>query len=281
MDAFLMTGQVAVVTGGGSGIGRASARALGAAGAHVVACGRSSLTVEQTAASIRAAGGSAQAVVLDVTDVRAVAECFPELAASHGHVDVLINSAGMADQAMSTEQSQENWDRVLATNLSGTFFCAQAFARLESQGPRSIVNVSSLASTKGVNGQAAYSASKGGVDALTRSLAVEWGDRGIRMNAIAPGPIPTEGAFSRLLPRPELEQFARERNPLRRFGTTEELANLAAFLVSDGSGYINGEVVVMDGGEQLQGAGEFSALGRLLTEDDWKSMKPRKAPKGE
>jgi NAD(P)-dependent dehydrogenase (short-subunit alcohol dehydrogenase family) len=105
---------------------------------------------------------------------------------------------------------------------------------------------------------------------------VEWGDRGIRMNAIAPGPIPTEGAFSRLLPRPELEKFARERNPLRRFGTIEELANLAAFLVSDGSSYINGEVVVMDGGEQLQGAGEFSALGRLLTEADWKSLKPRK-----
>jgi NAD(P)-dependent dehydrogenase (short-subunit alcohol dehydrogenase family) len=106
---------------------------------------------------------------------------------------------------------------------------------------------------------------------------VEWGNRGIRMNAIAPGPIPTEGAFSRLLPRPELEQVARDRNPLRRFGTTEELANLAAFLVSEGSGYINGEVVVMDGGEQLQGAGEFSVLGRLLTEDDWKSMKPRKS----
>jgi len=100
------------------------------------------------------------------------------------------------------------------------------------------------------------------------------------MNAIAPGPIPTEGAFSRLLPRPELEQFARDRNPLRRFGTVEELANLAAFLVSDGSSYINGEVVVMDGGEQLQGAGAFSALGRLLTENDWKSMKPRKPPKG-
>jgi NAD(P)-dependent dehydrogenase (short-subunit alcohol dehydrogenase family) len=120
---------------------------------------------------------------------------------------------------------------------------------------------------------------KAGVVALTRSLAVEWGDRGIRMNAIAPGPIPTEGAFSRLLPRPELEQFARERNPLRRFGTVEELANLAAFLVSDGSSYMNGDVIVMDGGEQLQGAGEFSALGRLLGEDDWKSLKPRKPPK--
>jgi NAD(P)-dependent dehydrogenase (short-subunit alcohol dehydrogenase family) len=97
------------------------------------------------------------------------------------------------------------------------------------------------------------------------------------MNAIAPGPIPTQGAFSRVLPRPELESHALHRNPQHRFGTVEELANLAAFLVSDGSGYINGEVIRMDGGEFLQGAGEFSNLGRLLTEEDWKAIKPKKS----
>jgi NAD(P)-dependent dehydrogenase (short-subunit alcohol dehydrogenase family) len=117
---------------------------------------------------------------------------------------------------------------------------------------------------------------KAGVEALTRSLAVEWGNRGIRMNAIAPGPIPTEGAFSRVLPRPDLEQAALQRNPLHRFGTVEELANLAAFLVSDRSAYINGEVIRMDGGELLQGAGEFSALGRLLTDEDWDALRPKK-----
>jgi NAD(P)-dependent dehydrogenase (short-subunit alcohol dehydrogenase family) len=120
---------------------------------------------------------------------------------------------------------------------------------------------------------------KAGVQALTRSLAVEWGNRGIRMNAIAPGPVPTEGAFSRLLPRPELEQSAKDRNPLGRFGTTEEFANLAAFLISDGAGFINGEVVTMDGGEWLQGAGEFTALGRQLTNDEWERMKPGKPGK--
>ena len=118
--------------------------------------------------------------------------------------------------------------------------------------------------------------SKAGVEALTRSLAVEWGNRGIRMNAIAPGTIPTHGAFSRVLPRPELEQLALDRNPLHRFGTVEELANLAAFLVSDGSCYINGEVIRMDGGEFLQGAGEFSNLGRALSDKDWESIKPSK-----
>ena len=118
--------------------------------------------------------------------------------------------------------------------------------------------------------------SKAGVEALTRSLAVEWGNRGIRMNAIAPGPIPTQGAFSRVLPHPAMEKIALDRNPLHRFGTVEELANVAAFLVSDGSGYINGEVIRMDGGEFLQGAGEFSNLGRILKEEDWQAIKPRK-----
>ncbi len=117
---------------------------------------------------------------------------------------------------------------------------------------------------------------KAGVQALTQSLAVEWGNRGIRMNAISPGPIPTEGAFSRLLPRPELAEAAKKRNPLGRFGTTEEFANLAAFMISDGASYMNGEVVTMDGGEWLQGAGEFTAMGRELTEQEWEMMKPKK-----
>jgi NAD(P)-dependent dehydrogenase (short-subunit alcohol dehydrogenase family) len=118
--------------------------------------------------------------------------------------------------------------------------------------------------------------SKAGVQALTRSLAVEWGPRGIRLNAIAPGPIPTEGAFSRLLPKKELEQLAVNRIPMQRFGTPEEIANLAAFLVSDGAAYINGEVVTMDGGEWLQGAGEFNYLGQMMSDADWAMFKPQK-----
>jgi NAD(P)-dependent dehydrogenase (short-subunit alcohol dehydrogenase family) len=118
---------------------------------------------------------------------------------------------------------------------------------------------------------------KAGVAAMTRSLAVEWGNRGIRMNGIAPGPIPTEGAFSRLLPRPDLEALAKTRIPVGRFGTLEEFSNLAAFLVSDYSGYINGEIIAMDGGEWLQGAGEFTAMGRMLSDDEWRAMRPRKS----
>src|SRR5258708_16883503 len=117
--------------------------------------------------------------------------------------------------------------------------------------------------------------SKAGVLAMTRSLAVEWGRKGIRFNALAPGPVPTEGAFSRLMPA-KMEEASKKRNPLGRFRTHEELANLAAFLVSDYSRYINGELVAMHGGECLQGAGEFNHLGQMLTEEQWQMMKPRK-----
>lgn len=145
----------------------------------------------------------------------------------------------------------------------------------------SVVNIVATYSSSGSgSGYVVPSAvSKAGVQALTRSLAVEWGPKGIRMNAIAPGPIPTEGAFSRLLPKKELEKLATMRVPMRRFGTPEEIANLAAFLVSDGAAYINGEVVTMDGGEWLQGAGEFNYLGQMMSDADWEMFKPKKSAK--
>jgi NAD(P)-dependent dehydrogenase (short-subunit alcohol dehydrogenase family) len=117
---------------------------------------------------------------------------------------------------------------------------------------------------------------KAGVLAMTRSLAVEWGKKGIRFNSIAPGAIPTEGAFSRLLPMKEMESFAAKKNPIGRFGTHEELANLAAFLVSDFSGYVNGEHITMDGGALLQGAGSFNYIGDMLTPEMWEAIKPKK-----
>jgi NAD(P)-dependent dehydrogenase (short-subunit alcohol dehydrogenase family) len=158
--------------------------------------------------------------------------------------------------------------------LHATMACGRRW--LKASRPATVLSISATYAPVGSAYVVPSAVSKAGVEALTRSLAVEWGNRGIRMNAIAPGPIPTQGAFSRVLPRPELEALALDRNPMHRFGTTEELANLAAFLVSDGSSYINGEVIRMDGGEFLQGAGEFSNLGRALTDADWESLKPRK-----
>jgi NAD(P)-dependent dehydrogenase (short-subunit alcohol dehydrogenase family) len=196
-------------------------------------------------------------------------------------LDVLMNNAAGNFLARTEELSLGAFQSVIGIVLLGTLHTTMACGRRwlaagrKGEGEKVVLNVTTTYTTTGSAYVVPSAVAKAGVQALTRSLAVEWGDRGIRMNAIAPGPIPTEGAFSRLLPRPELAEDAKKRNPLGRFGTTEEFANLAAFLISDGSGYINGEVVTMDGGEWLQGAGEFTALGRQLTNKEWEMMKPK------
>jgi NAD(P)-dependent dehydrogenase (short-subunit alcohol dehydrogenase family) len=195
-----------------------------------------------------------------------------------GALDILVNNAAGNFIARTEELSPRAWESVINIVLMGTLHCTMACGRrwLAAKHPGTVLSISATYAPVGSAYVVPSAVSKAGVEALMRSLAVEWGNRGIRMNAIAPGPIPTQGAFSRVLPRAELETVALDRNPLHRFGTIEELANLAAFLVSDGSGYVNGEVIRMDGGEFLQGAGEFSALGRVLTDKDWESLKPRK-----
>ena len=193
-----------------------------------------------------------------------------------GPLDVLVNNAAGNFLARTEELSLRAFEAVIGIVLLGTINVTTACGRrwLAAAHQATVLNITTTYTRTGSAYVVPSAVSKAGVEALTRSLAVEWGPRGIRMNAIAPGPVPTEGAFSRLLPRPDLEKLALARNPLGRFGTVEEFANLAAFLVSDACPYINGEVVVMDGGEWLQGAGEFSALGRSLTEQEWQAMKP-------
>jgi NAD(P)-dependent dehydrogenase (short-subunit alcohol dehydrogenase family) len=201
---------------------------------------------------------------------------------SEAPLDILVNNAAGNFIARTEDLSPGAWNSVINIVLIGTLNCTMACGRrwLKSGHPGTVLSISATYAPVGSAYVVPSAVSKAGVEALTRSLAVEWGNRGIRMNAIAPGPIPTQGAFSRVLPHPGLETLALDRNPLHRFGTVEELANLAAFLVSDGSGYINGEVIRMDGGEFLQGAGEFSNLGRVLKEEDWQAIKPKKsAPK--
>jgi NAD(P)-dependent dehydrogenase (short-subunit alcohol dehydrogenase family) len=192
-------------------------------------------------------------------------------------LDILMNNAAGNFLARTEDLSLGAFQSVIGIVLMGTLHATMSCGRrwLAEKRKAVVLNVTTTYTTTGSAYVVPSAVSKAGVHALTRSLAVEWGDRGIRMNAIAPGPIPTEGAFSRLLPRPELAEAAKKRIPLARFGTTEEFANLAAFLVSDGSSYINGEIVTMDGGEWLQGAGEFTALGRDLTNEEWEMMKPK------
>ncbi|MFZ0997033.1 MAG: SDR family oxidoreductase [Candidatus Sulfotelmatobacter sp.] len=274
----LLRNKRILITGGGNGLGKAMARRFLQLGATVYICGRREEVLEETATELSiATKGPIHALPCDVRNLDAV-EAMIDSIWKAGPLDVLINNAAGNFIARTEELSPRAFESVIGIVLLGTLHATMACGRrwLKAAHPATVLSISATYAPVGSAYVVPSAISKAGVEALTRSLAVEWGNRGIRMNAIAPGPIPTQGAFSRLMPRSELEALALDRNPMHRFGTTDELANLAAFLISDGSAYINGEVIRMDGGEFLQGAGEFSNLGRALTDKDWESLKPRK-----
>jgi NAD(P)-dependent dehydrogenase (short-subunit alcohol dehydrogenase family) len=273
----LLKAKRVLITGGGTGLGKGMAERFLDLGATVYICGRREEVLAATTQELQAStGGKIHSHPCDVRDAAAV-EKMIEFIWAEGPLDVLMNNAAGNFLARTEELSLGAFQSVIGIVLMGTLHATMACGRrwLAAGHSAVVLNITTTYTTTGSAFVVPSAVAKAGVHALTRSLAVEWGDRGIRMNAIAPGPIKTEGAFSRLLPRPELEVAAKKRNPLGRFGTMEEFANLATFLISDGAGYINGDVVTMDGGEWLQGAGEFTALGRELTEDEWAMMKPK------
>lgn len=274
----LLHNKRVLITGGGTGLGKGMAQRFLELGAEVYICGRREEVLKGTAAELSAATkGKIHTLPCDVRKLEEV-EAMIGFIWETLPLDILVNNAAGNFIARTEELSPRAFESVIGIVLMGTLHCTMACGRrwLKSGHRGTVLNISATYAPVGSAYVVPSAISKAAVEALTRSLAVEWGDRGIRMNAIAPGPIPTQGAFSRVLPRPDLEKLALDHNPLRRFGTVEELANLAAFLVSDQSGYINGEVIRMDGGEFLQGAGEFTALGRLLSDKDWEALKPRK-----
>jgi NAD(P)-dependent dehydrogenase (short-subunit alcohol dehydrogenase family) len=266
-----------LITGGGTGLGKGMAARFLELGAAVYICGRREEVLQQTAKEL-SAKGTIHALPCNVRTLEEV-DAMIDYIWEAGPLDILVNNAAGNFIARSEELSPRAWESVIGIVLMGTLHCTMACGRrwLAGKNHGTVLSISATYAPVGSAYVVPSAVSKAGVEALTRSLAVEWGDRGIRMNAIAPGPIPTQGAFSRVLPKPGLETLALDRNPLHRFGTVDELADLAAFLVSDGSGYINGEVIRMDGGEFLQGAGEFSSLGRVLKEEDWQALKPKKS----
>jgi len=274
----LLKSKRILITGGGTGLGKGMAARFLELGATVHICGRREEVLEQTAAEL-SAKGTIHAIPCDVRSLDAV-EAMVDSIWKEAPLDILVNNAAGNFIARTEELSPRAFESVINIVLMGTLHCTMACGRrwLKAAHSGVVLCISATYAPVGSAYVVPSAISKAGVEALTRSLAVEWGNRGIRMNAIAPGPIPTQGAFSRVLPHPGLESVALDRNPLHRFGTVEELANLAAFLVSEGSGYINGEVIRMDGGELLQGAGEFSNLGRILKEEDWQAIKPKKRP---
>jgi NAD(P)-dependent dehydrogenase (short-subunit alcohol dehydrogenase family) len=272
----LLKAKRILITGGGTGLGKGMAQRFLELGAEVYICGRREEVLKQTENEL-SAKGPIHSLRCDVRKAEEV-EAMIDYIWDAKPLDILVNNAAGNFIARSEELSPRAWESVIGIVLMGTLHCTMACGRrwLKAAHPGTVLSISATYAPVGSAYVVPSAVSKAGVEALTRSLAVEWGDRGIRMNAIAPGPIPTQGAFSRVLPRPEFETMALDRNPQHRFGTVEELANLAAFLVSDGSGYINGEVIRLDGGEFLQGAGEFSNLGRALKEEDWQAIRPRK-----
>ena len=273
----LLQSKRILITGGGTGLGKGMAARFLELGATVYICGRREEVIKATAGELKGKG-PIQAIACDVRNLEAVGQMVDTIW-KDGPLDILVNNAAGNFISRTEELSPNAWLSVINIVLMGTLNCTMTCGRrwLTAKQKGTVLSISATYAPVGSAYVVPSAVSKAGVEALMRSLAVEWGDRGIRMNAIAPGPIPTQGAFSRVLPKPELEKVALDRHPMHRFGTVEELADLAAFLVSDGSGYINGEVIRMDGGEFLQGAGEFSALGRMLKEEDWQALKPTKS----
>jgi NAD(P)-dependent dehydrogenase (short-subunit alcohol dehydrogenase family) len=276
----LLKNKRILITGGGTGLGRAMAERFLQLGAVVYICGRRSDVLEQTCKELaNSTGGEIHFRVCDVRDREAVEQTVDSIW-KEGALNVLVNNAAGNFIARTEELSPRAWEAVLGIVLNGTIHMTMACGKrwLSAKQPATVLNVSTTyaAAESGSAFVVPSAVAKAGVHALTTSLAVEWGPRGIRMNEIAPGPIRTEGAFSRLLPRQDIEQQALERNPMRRFGTTTEFANLAAFIVSDGCTYINGENIIMDGGAWLRGASGFGHLDELLTDADWQSLRPKK-----
>ncbi|HEX2456001.1 MAG TPA: glucose 1-dehydrogenase [Vicinamibacterales bacterium] len=252
---FDLTSRTAVVVGGSTGIGRALALGLADAGADVVTTARREALVEEVAREIEARGRRTLRVASDVGDVASLEAVRETVLREFGKIDILVVAAGVTRRAPTLDLDEAEWDRIIDTNLTGTFHACRVFGRtMVAAGYGRIINIASLASFVGLLDVAAYTASKSGVAGFTRALAVEWAPSGVTVNAIAPGVFRTD--LNRALLDSPRGQELLMRTPMKRFGLVEELVGAAVYLASDASSFVTGQLLVVDGGFLASGVNQ-------------------------
>jgi NAD(P)-dependent dehydrogenase (short-subunit alcohol dehydrogenase family) len=251
-----LNGKTAVVIGGTSGIGRAIAHGLADAGANVVASSRRAEEVEKTAVEIEEKGRKTLRITSDVSDKSTLQNLVDECVKEFGRVDILVNSAGVTKRTPTLDLLEDEWNWIMETNLTGTLRACQVFGKhMVENGYGRIINIASLSTFVALYEVAAYAASKAAVASLTKSLAIEWSQHGVNVNAIAPGVFKT-ALNTQLLESTERGKEFLTRTPMKRFGKVEELAGAAVFLASDAASFVNGEVLVVDGGFLASGVNQ-------------------------
>ena len=265
------------ITGGGTGLGKNMARRFMELGAGVVICGRREDVLKETVGELAGeTGGSISWKRLDIRDPEAVERTLAEVW-DNGPLDALVNNAAGNFLSRTEDLSHRALDAVVNIVLHGSAYMTLECGKrwIAERRPGNVLSIVTTYAWTGSGYVVPSAMGKAGVLAMTRSLAVEWGPKNIRLNAIAPGAFPTEGAWSRLLPRQDLAEAFETRNPLGRTGDHDELTNLAAYLLSDQAGVITGEVVTIDGGRWLAGAGQFN-FASMLSDEDWQNLRPKK-----
>lgn len=256
---FSLADKVAIVTGSGQGIGRAIALGLARAGAHLVIAERRPETAEGVAAEVRALGRKALPLFTDVKQTDQVESMVARTLGEMGRIDVLVNNVGGGIRAPALELEEKGWDVVLRTTLKTAFLCARASARpMIGQGGGSIINIASVEGLFAAPFMSPYAAAKAGVISLTKTLAVEWAQHGIRVNAIAPGFVDTPGLRPWLTP--EMKAGRASHVPLGRYGQPDDIAGAAVFLASDAAAYVTGHTLVVDGGLTARRVGDNLAV---------------------
>ena len=281
-QADLLKDRAIFLTGGGTGLGKSMALRFAELGARMFLVGRREQPLMAACDEIHRGGGAAAFATCDVRDYAAVEAAAAAAEAQYGRIDTVVNNAAGNFMARTERLSPNAFNAVVGIVLNGTFHCTQAFAKrwIAQKLGGNVLNIVTTYAALGCGSAFVVpsACAKAGVLAMTRSLAVEWAKYHIRFNAIAPGPFPTEGAWSRLIPSKQFEEHARDNHPMKRFGRHAELANLAAFLLSEMVEYVNGECVVIDGGQWLRGAGEFNNL-LMLPEAFWEQMEAARGKK--